>query len=309
MASTLDKTVTPGHAPTTRPGVWLTEAALVLMALIWGINFTVVKFGTTLVDPLAYNGVRVTLAAVLLLVIIAFSSSPFPPRRTILSLMALGVLGNGIYQFFFVEGIARASASDTALVVAASPAFIAIIGRIRGTERISGRVVMGIVLSFIGIGLVVVGTANDSHGESSLFGDMLVLCGSLAWAVYTVWLQPHTERVGGLQLSAFTMLGGAIMLLIVSAPALARTNWHAVPLLGWAAIAYSGVFALVVAYLFWYQGVRVIGPTKTAVFSNLQPVVAMIFAWIALGEKPTPFQIMGAAGIMGGLLLTRSKDA
>jgi drug/metabolite transporter (DMT)-like permease len=105
------------------------------------------------------------------------------------------------------------------------------------------------------------------------------------------------------------MLGGAIMLLIVSAPALARTNWHAVPLLGWGAIAYSGVFALVIAYLFWYQGVRVIGPTKTAVFSNLQPVVAMIFAWIALGEKPTPFQIMGAVGIMGGLLLTRSKEA
>ena len=54
-----------------------------------------------------------------------------------LTLLGLGVLGNGIYQFFFVEGIAHTSASDTALVVAASPAFIAIIGRVRGVERIS----------------------------------------------------------------------------------------------------------------------------------------------------------------------------
>jgi drug/metabolite transporter (DMT)-like permease len=306
MASTLDETVTPGHAPATRPGVWLTEALLLLMALIWGINFSVVKFGTTLVDPLAYNGVRVTLAAVLLLAIVAFSPSPFPPKRTILSLMTLGVLGNGIYQFFFVEGLARASASDSALVVAASPAFIAIIGRMRGTERIRRPVVMGIALSFAGIALVVVGTASDPRGASTLFGDLLVLCGSLCWAFYTVLLQPHTERVSGLQLSAFTMSGGSLMLLIVAAPALLRTDWHAIPPLAWAAIAYSGLFALVIAYLFWYQGVRVIGPTKTAVFSNLQPVVAMLVAWMALGEKPSVWQIIGAAAIMGGLLLTRS---
>ncbi|MEO7085276.1 MAG: EamA family transporter [Gemmatimonadaceae bacterium] len=305
MASTLDKSETPGHAQT-RPGVWLTEAALVLMALIWGVNFSVVKFGTTLVEPLAYNGVRVTLAAVLLLAIVSVSSLPFPPRKTILSLMALGVLGNGVYQFFFVEGIARASASDSALVVAASPAFIAIIGRMRGVEHIQRRVVMGIALSIAGIAFVVIGTASDPRGASTLLGDLLVLCGSLAWAVYTVLLQPHTERVPGLQLSAFTMAGGALMLLVVASPALLRTNWHAVPPLAWAAIAYSGFFALVIAYLFWYQGVRVIGPTRTAVFSNLQPVVAMLVAWMALGEKPTPWQIVGAAAIMGGLLLTRS---
>jgi drug/metabolite transporter (DMT)-like permease len=306
MASTLDKSATPGHAPSTRPGVWLTEGALVLMALIWGVNFSVVKFGTTIVEPLAYNGFRVTMAAVLLLAIVSFSPLPFPPRRTILSLMGLGVLGNGVYQFFFVEGLARASASDSALVVAASPAFIAIISQFRGVERIRGRAAMGIAISIAGIALVVVGTAAEAHGPSSLFGTMLVLCGSLAWATYTVLLQPHTERVSGLQLSAFTMSGGAITLLLVAAPAISRTHWSAVPLMGWAAIMYSGLFALVIAYLFWYHGVRTIGPTRTAMFSNLQPVAALLFAWMVLGEVPTLWQVVGAAAIMGGLLLTRS---
>src|SRR5206468_4334926 len=120
---------------------------LVLMAIIWGVNFSVVKFGTTLVDPLAYNGLRVMLAAVVLLAIISLQRAPFPSRREMLSLAALGVLGNGVYQYFFVEGIARTSASDAALVVAASPAFIAIIGRIRGVERTAARGVAGIVLS------------------------------------------------------------------------------------------------------------------------------------------------------------------
>jgi drug/metabolite transporter (DMT)-like permease len=306
MASIVPDTVTPGLAtPQTRPGVWLTDLSLVGMALIWGVNFSVVKFGTTLVDPLAYNGFRVALAAVVLGVIALIGRVPWPPRRTMLALVGLGVLGNGIYQFFFVEGIARTSASDTALVVAASPAFIALIGRARGVERISTKGVIGIFLSIAGIALVVLGSARAISGGSSLLGDLLVLCGSLSWAVYTVLLKPHTERVSGFQLSALTMIGGAVPLLIVAWPAMVAAKWSAVPFAGWAAAFYSGVFALVIAYFFWYRGVRVIGPTRTAMYTNLQPLIAVLVAWMVLGESPTPWQGVGAASIMSGLLLTR----
>src|ERR1700712_2478188 len=110
--ATESETVTPGHAQHSRPGVWLTELSLVAMALIWGINFSVVKYGTTLIDPLAYNGLRVVLAAVLLSAIVVLGRLPLPDRRTIGALMALGVLGNGVYQYFFIVGIDRTSASD-----------------------------------------------------------------------------------------------------------------------------------------------------------------------------------------------------
>lgn len=306
MASTAARSATPGHATSTRPGVWLTDVTLLLVALIWGVNYTIVKFGTTLVDPLAYNGVRVALAAVLLAVIVTIGRERFPPARAIAALLALGVLGNGVYQLLFVEGIARTRASDAALFVAASPAFIAIIGRLRGVERISGRAAVGIALSIAGIVLVVLGTATGHEGQSSLFGDVLVLAGSLSWALYTVLLKPYTHDVSGLQLSAFTMVGGAIPLFAVAWPAISRTAWRSMPALGWAAVAYSGVFALVVAYYFWYRGVRVIGPTRTAMYSNLQPVIAVLVAWPLLGETPTVWQGLGAGCIIGGLLLTRN---
>ena len=305
MSSTAGETVTPGHATTTRPGVWLTELSLVLMALIWGVNFSIVKFGTTLVDPLAYNGLRVMLAAVVLMAIVLLGRPSLPPRRVVLALFALGVLGNGVYQFLFIEGISRTRASDAALVIAATPAFIAIIGRIQGVERASVRRMIGILLSIVGIALVVLSTTQATDGRSSLLGDFLVLSGSLAWAIYTVLLKPYTHHVPGLQVSAFTMLGGAVPLMFIALPAIVHASWRTVPVIGWAALLYSGIFALVIAYLFWYHVLRVIGPTRTAMFSNVQPVVAVIVAWIMLNETPTVWQGMGTACIMTGLLLTR----
>src|SRR6185503_4428330 len=140
MGTTVGETVTPGHATTaTRPGVWLTDLSLVLMTLIWGVNFSVVKYGTRLVDPLAYNGVRVSLAAVTLVLVVFLTGGTWPARRTALVLFGLGVLGNGIYQIFFVEGISRTRASDAALLTAASPGLIAVIGQMRGLERINRR--------------------------------------------------------------------------------------------------------------------------------------------------------------------------
>jgi drug/metabolite transporter (DMT)-like permease len=62
----------------------------------------------------------------------------------------------------------------------------------------------------------------------------------------------------------------------------------------------------VVAYLFWYRGVRILGPTRTAMFSNLQPIVALVVAYFVLAESPSAPQLGGAVAIMSGLLLSRS---
>jgi drug/metabolite transporter (DMT)-like permease len=295
----------PGPSALPRPGVWLTDASLFLMALIWGVNFVVVKFATTKLPPLAFNAVRVSLAAVALLLIAAFGRGPWPTRRQAVSLIGLGVLGNGIYQVFFIEGVAHTRAGDAALLIAATPAFIALIGRLLGVERIGRRGWIGILMSIAGMGLVS-GAAAVAKTQSSLLGDMLILCGSFCWAVYTVSLKPFTHLVDGVKLSALTMVGGSVSLLLFAWPAVLATPWRQTSAAAWGAMAYSGFGALVIAYLFWYRGVRILGPTRTAMYSNVQPVFAVLFAWMVLGEVPTLWQGVGAASIMSGLLLTRS---
>lgn len=275
------------------------------MALIWGVNFIVVKFATGVFAPLAFNSVRILLAVVILWTIVLVRREPLPNKRMILGMLALGALGNGLYQILWVEGMARTRASDAALLVAASPAFIQMIGWVRGNDRIGLAGIIGIVISLFGIGLVVSGAANSASGQSTWSGNAFILGSVLCWAVYSVGLRPFTEQVDGLTLSAVTMTGGIVPMLIAGAPSLMATKWSAVSNAGWAAVAYSGVLALVVAYLFWYRGVRVLGPTRASMYSNLQPLFAMAAAWLVLNESPRVLQLAGAACIIGGLVLTR----
>jgi drug/metabolite transporter (DMT)-like permease len=95
-------------------------------------------------------------------------------------------------------------------------------------------------------------------------------------------------------------------LVLASTPALIATNWSTVGPGGWLALLYSSVISMGVAYFFWYRGLRVLGPTRTAVYSNLQPIVALLAAWAFLGEIPTVFQGIGAVTIIAGVFLTRS---
>ena len=305
MASTLH--ATDAHtAPAPRLGVTTTDFLLLLMALIWGINFAVVKFATGAFVPLAFNTLRISLATVVLFGVAWAGKQALPRGRDRLALLGLGTLGNGLYQIFFIEGIARTRAGDAALLIASAPALMAIMGWLRGTERTGPRGVAGILLSLAGIGLVVFGDSGSATGgASTLLGDALILFGCLCWSTYTVLLQPYTERIDGVALSAVTMAGGAIPLLLLALPSLARTPWSTVSVGAWAAVVYSGLFALALAYLFWYRGVRILGPTRTGMYSNLQPVIALLVAWATLGETPQAAQLTGAACIFAGLVLTR----
>jgi drug/metabolite transporter (DMT)-like permease len=307
-ASPADTTVTPSaRAETARPGVWLAELALLTMATIWAVNFSVIKYGATIMPPLGFNAFRIMLAALSLTLIALVWGGAVPARKDVLALLALGALGNGIYQVFFVEGLARTRAGEAALVVGASPALMAVFARIRGIERVDTRRAIGIALSVFGVGLVVLGRAVSGGGSSggSLFGDLLVLCGAICWAIYTVLVIPYTKRISGFWIIALNLIGGSLILVAVGARQLLSVSWFTLPGIAWATILYSGLGGLVLAYMFWLYGIRRLGPTRTALYGNLQPLIALLFAWLTLGEVPALWQLVGAATIVGGVLLTR----
>ena len=290
-----------------RKQVLITDAMLVAMALIWAVNYSVLKYGTRLIPPLAYNGVRIPAAALLQFGIARAMRLPPVARQDAIRLVLLGMLGNGIYQTFFILGQARSRVATTVLMLASGPALAAILGRLRGSERLSQRSWNGIGLQLAGVSCVVLGTAGATGGRDSLLGSTLVFASAVSWAFFSVWVQPLTTRVHGIQVGAYTMLGGGIVSLLVSIPSLPTVDWLNVNAGVWWAMAYSTIGAMVIAYLFWYQGVKTLGPTHTSMYSNMQPILAMGFAWLSLGEIPSRWQMAGVTFIMTGLLIARSS--
>jgi drug/metabolite transporter (DMT)-like permease len=165
----------------------------------------------------------------------------------------------------------------------------------------------GIGLGTVGV-ILVIATRGVEFEVRTLAGDLLTVLAVLFWAGYTVGLRRVPQGVSPLRVTMITTIVGTPGLLLAGLPGLFRLEWPKVSLEAWSALAYASVLSLVVAYLLWNRSVKAIGGTRTAVYMCLTPLVAVLGAWVLLGERPHPLQGVGAIFIIAGVLLTRTGD-
>lgn len=283
-----------------------TDGLLALMSLIWGINYIVVKAALGAFQPLAFNATRFPIAAVVLLLAARGFGARLPPRRYWLAIVLYGVLGNAVYQIGFIEGLALTRAGNAALISAANPVLTAVLSHWRGHERFTGRDWLGLVLSAAGVVLVVLGSGVEVGFGATVVGDLLLLGAVLCWAIYAVGSRPLVHALGPVNMTAWTTAAGAVPIVLMGVPSLATQHWAAVPAPAWGAVLYASFGAIVTGYLLWARGMRLLGSTRVALYSNFTPVFAFLVAWPVLGERPTPFQVFGGLAIALGMYLTRS---
>jgi drug/metabolite transporter (DMT)-like permease len=296
-----------GQARGAPVGLTPTDAWLGLMSLIWGINYIVIKAALGSFQPLAFNAVRFPVAALVLLGAARALGAPLPARRYWVAVALYGVLGNALYQIGFIEGLSRTRAGNAALIAAANPVLTAVLSHWRGHERFSGRDWLGIVLSAAGVVLVVLGSGLEVGGfGSTVVGDLLLLGAVSCWALYAVGSRGLVTALGPVNMTAWTTAAGTVPILLMGVPSLFRQQWTTVPLPAWGGVVYASFGAIVTGYLLWARGIRLLGSTRVALYSNFTPVFAFLAAWPVLGERPTPFQILGGSAIALGMYLTRS---
>jgi drug/metabolite transporter (DMT)-like permease len=206
----------------------------------------------------------------------------------------------------FVGSVVNTDVGIAALLLASSPAFIALLSRAAGLGEISSRCALGIALSLGGVALIALTSGTTINGTSSLEGNLLALLGAVIWAVYVVLQAKYVANVEDSTVAALSLTGGTLTLLLFGFPSMLATHWSALPFDVWLAIFYGGVISLGVAYVFWYRGVRILGTTRTGIYLHLEPVFALIAAWIWLHEHPTPLQGIGAITILAGVTLTHT---
>ncbi len=285
------------------------DLAIGLLVLIWGSNFSVVKAALAEFSPLAFNSTRFVLASLVLAAFLWISGvRPRFQKGDTLRLVGLGLLGNVVYQALFIHGIHWTRAGNAALMLSAVPLIVALLSVGLKHETISRAGWAGVALSIGGIALILWGsTRGISFGSDTLRGDLTMLAAALGWSVYTVLSAPYVQKYGTLPVTAFTMWVGTVGLVAVSTPALLAQEWGSISLGAWGGLVFSGAFAIAVAYMLWYYGVQHLGSSRTAIYSNTVPVVALIVAWMTLGEVPTWVQVAGTVMIIGGIGLARLR--
>jgi len=293
-----------------------TDVFMLITVLIWGINFTLVKIALGYMAPLAYTAVRFSLATLVTMGVLAWQARATGdrsllqvPGRDIVPMILLGLTGHTVYQAIFANGVARSTPANASLLLATAPIWVVILGYLLGIERISRLMAAGILLSFSGIILLVTSGGSVDLGSSRLLGNILLLGCAILWSVYTTASKPLLGRHSPLKLTAWSMLAGTIPLVLIGIPDLQRQDWTAVPLIAWGALLYSAVLAVTVGYTLWYSSVQRVGNARTAIFSNLTPIVATLFAWLTLGDALTLLQLLGAAIVLAGLIVTRRGRA
>jgi drug/metabolite transporter (DMT)-like permease len=286
------------------------EFAVIAVMVIWAGNFIVVKDVTAHMPPIGFTFLRYALASLALLVILRwYEGSLALPRPDVLRIFALGALGFGAYQVLWTVGLQSIPAGDSALIIAATPVFTAVLAVAAGADTLSPMKFAGAVLSFVGVVIVIAAGIGISM-SGSLVGSALTLVAALCWATYTAFAAPVLRRHSPLVLTTWaTIAGTAVMAPVGLAQLLApgafgpEQTERLVPIV--LAVAYSGLLAAALANVIVFNGVRLLGPTRVITLQSLVPAMAVVLAAIFLLEPIRPVQVVGGAIIILGVALTR----
>ncbi len=299
-------TTTRTDQPVLFAGLTAIDLTMLLVVVIWGANFSIVKSALTEIPPLAFATLRFATASVILLVFMLWHEGKraLPDWRTLWKLTWVGIIGNTIYQALFTYSLTLTTAANGSLIIATTPALVALAAAMLKIERIRRVMAVGIALAIGGV-VLVVAERGLALGGRGLLGDLLMLGAAICWTIYTLGVRTLGQGLSPLAITTWTMITGVPGMLLVSLPDWSTVAWSHVSLQAWLALAYATLLALVLAYVLWNNSVRVAGSARTAIYGCAIPLVATLIAWPLIGEQPTWVQGIGGVLIISGVLLTR----
>lgn len=272
----------------------------------WAANFIVVKAANEQIPPVAFAFLRFGIAAVTLLVVLRWREGPIGlPRRDVLPVLALGGLGFGAYQILWSIALQDIPAGDSALLVATTPVITALIAVRIGVDVLTRSKLIGSLASFAGV-VVIVASGPGIKLGAALVGDLLTLAAAACWSIYTAFGAPILRRHSPLRTTAWTMVGGSIVLLVPALLQGAGADWPAVRPDAWAGLAFSAFIPAGIANVMVFSAIRLLGPTRVTVYQFLVPFIAVLLGAMLLDEAVRFEQLLGGAIIVLGVIIARS---
>ena len=280
---------------------------LALMAVFWSGTFICGRIVADQIEPFSVAALRFFFAAFLLGGIFAVAKWKIPrlSGRQILWILTLGFFSVFAYNALFFTGFKTVTASGGALIIAATPAVVAIGAAVFFRERLNLKKILGIAASLKGALLVIsggnfAGVLIDGIG----FGELCFVGCVLCWTAYSLVGRRLVDEFSAPTMVLLSMTAGALMLFVPAVfaedlPSQIGEFNSAV----WLSVLFMAVFSSVLAFIWYYQGIREIGAMRAANFINLVPLSAAGLGYFLLDETLSPPQILGGALIIVGVWL------
>jgi drug/metabolite transporter (DMT)-like permease len=284
------------------PFVYLTIATAA-----WGSTWVVLRGLHAEFPPIAFAFWRWACAGIVMLPLaLPHLKRDWPVMRAHWrSLFVLGALGTMSFAVAAAVGVNYTTATNAALINAATPVFCLMLSTVFLRSPVTGRFLLAVLLSIAGILLITTrGRLEVLRTLEFNVGDLIVLAGTFVWATYTVGLRWRPAGPHALSFLFATVVVGLLVWLPVYAWEIARGELPALTLANVAAALYLGVLPSFIAYICWNDAVPKVGPLIGALFGNLVPVFAAAFALVFLGEQPQRYHFLGMFLVIGGLIIS-----
>jgi drug/metabolite transporter (DMT)-like permease len=283
----------------------LSLIAALAMMVVWGANFAFVKhvLGELGVGPFIFIRFLSMPLCVFVLLALVFRhriARTWPKREDLPRFIACGLIGHAAHVGLVFWGINLSTAFSSALVLTSGPLFTLLILAVLGAERLRASQVAGTLLALLGIGVFL--SDKFARGVSHAgMGDVVLLFAASLFSLYTVMARPITERYGPLIVLAYTLLFGAPLMLIFSAPSMLAADLGRLTSTVWIGLFWSIVLSSVLGWLVWAWVNAARGIARSAPLMYLPPPIAGIVAWLTLGETFSALKLAGAAVTLAGV--------
>jgi drug/metabolite transporter (DMT)-like permease len=285
---------------------WRPYVLLTLTALFWSGNFVLGRGIREVIPPISLNFWRWTGALLILLPLgLPHVRRQWDLVRRHWKLLALlSIPSISIFNTFIYTALQSTTTTNTALVNAMTPIFIALMAWIIFGVRIGLQQAGGVMISLIGLLFII------THGNWQVLtrlsfsgGDVWTLSAALAWAAYSVLLRLRPVQMHPLTFLTVMVAWGLIFLLPFYLWEVSVRGGFEIGTASLSAIVYVSLFPSVLAYIFWNLGVEKVGAGRAGLFMHLMPVFSILLAGLLLDERVRMYHFTGMGLIFCGIVL------
>jgi drug/metabolite transporter (DMT)-like permease len=287
----------------------LAYAAFAIVCIVWGTTYLAIRVAVTTMPPFLLTGARYLFGGVVLFIVAKIHGDAIPRNRRVLAEVVLcGVLMVAIGNLSVVWAEQWVPSGFAALFVGTAPFWASLSELVNRTgERVEWRRGLGMLIGFVGVGLLVTphgaGKAFDAH---FVIGALVIQAGCVAWQYGTVRGKYALASMPPLMSSALQMLSGGIVVFLAGLFLGELPHFHVTPkTLG--ALAYLAIFGSVLAYTSYVYAARHLRITTLSLYAYVNPLVAVLLGWFFLREELTWVSITAMVVILTGVALVQSS--